>query len=124
MRGTISGVQNVTLYCKIYIVIQLFQLVYKWSLALGLYKTLDPLFLYQIEPEILTLKNRLIVLGLFEHISNAHSCARSDNIKKNRTVIKTKERLVKLRMSFFFRQNDKRASVTMFLTLQTPISPL
>ena len=36
-RLTISGVQNVTL-----------------SLAQGLYKTLDPLFLFPIEPEIST----------------------------------------------------------------------
>ena len=49
-RGTILGVQNVTVYCKTGTVIQLFQWIYKWSLVQGLYKTLDPLFLYQIEP--------------------------------------------------------------------------
>ena len=53
-RGTISGVQNVTLYCKIDTVIQLFPWVYKWSLAQWLYRTLDLLFLYPIEPEITT----------------------------------------------------------------------
>ena len=53
-RGTISGVQNVTLYCKTDTAIQLFQWLYKWSLAQGLYKTLDPLFLYSIQPEIST----------------------------------------------------------------------
>ena len=51
-RWTISGVQNVTLYYKTDKVIQLFWWLYKWSLAQGLYKTLDPLFLFQIEPEI------------------------------------------------------------------------
>ena len=53
-RCTISGVQNVTLYYKIDIVIQLFCWIYKWSLAQGLYKTLDLLFLFPIEPEIST----------------------------------------------------------------------
>ena len=53
-RGTILGVKNVTLYYKIDTVIQLFQWLYKWSLVQGLYKTLDPLFLYPIEPEIST----------------------------------------------------------------------
>ena len=53
-RWTISGVQNVTLYYKIDKVIQLFWWLYKWSLAQGLYKTLNPLFLFQIEPEIST----------------------------------------------------------------------
>ena len=53
-RWTISGFQNATLYYKIDIVIQLFWRLYKWSLAQGLYKTLDPLFLFQIEPEIST----------------------------------------------------------------------
>ena len=53
-RGTISGVQNVTLYSKIDTVIQFFRWVYKWSLAQGLYRTLGLLFLYQTEPEIST----------------------------------------------------------------------
>ena len=53
-RWTISGVQNVTLYYKIDKVIQLFWWLYKWSLAQGLYKTLDPLFLFLIEHEIWT----------------------------------------------------------------------
>ena len=53
-RGKILGVQNVTLYCKIDTLIQLFRWVQKWSLAQMLYKTLDPLFLYPIEPEIST----------------------------------------------------------------------
>ena len=55
-RDTISCVQNVTLYCKIRVdrVIQSFSWLYKWSLAQGLYKTLDPLFLFPIEPEIST----------------------------------------------------------------------
>ena len=51
-RWTISGVQNGTLYYKIDKVIQLLWWLYKWSLAHGLYKTLDNLFLFQIEPEI------------------------------------------------------------------------
>ena len=45
-RWTISGVQNVTLYYKIDKVIQLIWWLHKWSLAQGLYKTLDPLFLF------------------------------------------------------------------------------
>ena len=53
-RGTILGVQNVALYCKIDTVIQLFRWLYKWSLAQRLYKTLVPLFLFRIEPEIST----------------------------------------------------------------------
>ena len=53
-RCRISGVQNVSLYYKIDIVIQLFWCLYKWLLAQGLYKTLDPLFLFPIEPEIST----------------------------------------------------------------------
>ena len=53
-RLTISGVQNVILYYKIDIVIQLFWWLYKWSLDRGLYKTLDHLFLFPIEPEIST----------------------------------------------------------------------
>ena len=89
-RGTISGVHNVTLYCKLDIVIKLFRWVYKWSLAQGLYKTLDSLFLYEKYLRYQALKNRHFVLGLFEHISNAHCCARSDSIKKHRAVIKTK----------------------------------
>ena len=63
-RGTILGVQNVTLYCKIDTVIQLFQWLYKWPLAQGLHKTLDPLFLYPIEPEISTPENSAFVLSL------------------------------------------------------------
>ena len=51
-RWTISGDKNISLYYKIDIVIQLFWWLYKWSLAQGLYKTLDPLFLFQIEPKI------------------------------------------------------------------------
>ena len=57
-RGTISGIQNSTLYCKIYTVIQFFRRVHIWSLAQGLYKTLDPLFLYQKNPRYQALKNR------------------------------------------------------------------
>ena len=53
-RGTISGVENVILYCKIDTVNQLLRWICKWSLAQGLYITLDPLFLFQIEPEIST----------------------------------------------------------------------
>ena len=53
-RWTISDVQNVTLYHKIDKLIQLFWWLYKWSLAQGLYKTLDTLFLFPIEPEIST----------------------------------------------------------------------
>ena len=53
-RWTISGFQNVSLYYKIYTIVQLFWWLYKWSLAQGLYKTLAPLFLFQIEPEIST----------------------------------------------------------------------
>ena len=64
---------------------------YIWSLAQGLYKTLDPLFLYQTNLRYEALKNRLFVL-LFKQISNAHSCARYANIKK-KSVRKTKERL-------------------------------
>ena len=52
--GKISGVQNVTLYCKIDTIIEFLRLVYIWSLVKGLYKALDPLFLYQIEPYIST----------------------------------------------------------------------
>ena len=44
-RWTISGVKNVTLYYKIFKVIQLFWWLYKWSLAQALYKTLDPFLL-------------------------------------------------------------------------------
>ena len=55
MRGTILGVQNVTLFCKIDTVIQFFRWLYKWSLAQGLYKTIDPLVsIYLIESEIST----------------------------------------------------------------------
>ena len=53
-RWTISHIQSVTLYYKIDIVIQLFWWPYKWSLAQGLYKPLDRLFLFPIEPEIST----------------------------------------------------------------------
>ena len=56
-RGTILGVQNVTLYCKIDTVIQ------------GLYAT---------EPEISAPEKSVFVLGLFEFITNAHCCARSE----------------------------------------------
>ena len=52
--GTISGVQNAILHCKIDTVVQMFRWIYKWSLTQGLYKALHPLFLYPIEPEILT----------------------------------------------------------------------
>ena len=90
-RGKISGVQNVTLYYKIDTVIEFFRWVYIWSLAQGLYKTLDPLFLYQKELRYQALENRLFVLCLFEQISNAHCCARSDNIIKYSAAIKTKE---------------------------------
>ena len=91
-RGTISRVQNVSVYCKIDTVIQLFRWIYKWPLVQGLYKTLDPLFLYEIEPEITSPEKSAFVLGLFEQNSNFHCSARSANIKKN-AVIKTKERL-------------------------------
>ena len=47
MRDTISGVQNLTLYWKIYTVSILFVWVYKRSLAQGLSKTLDPCFYIQ-----------------------------------------------------------------------------
>ena len=77
-RGTISGVQNVSLYCRIDTVNQLFRWVYKWSLAQGLYKTIDLFFLYPAEPEISTPEKSAFVLSLFEHISKAHSRARSD----------------------------------------------
>ena len=53
-RGTILDDQNVILYFKIDTVIQLFQWLKKWPLEQGLYKTLDPLFLHPIEPEIST----------------------------------------------------------------------
>ena len=48
-RGTILGVQNVNLYCKIDTV-QLFQWLYKWSLAQGLYKSLTVCFYIQWNP--------------------------------------------------------------------------
>ena len=80
-RGTISDVQNVTLYCKIDTVILFFRWVFIWSPAQGLYKTLDPLFLHQKNLKYQALKNMHFVLGLFEQISNAHCCARSANIK-------------------------------------------
>ena len=51
-RCTISGVQNITLCCKIDTVIQLFRRLYNWYLLQGLYKALNLLFLYPIEPEI------------------------------------------------------------------------
>ena len=41
-----------------------------------------PLFLYQKNLRYEVLKNRVFVLGLFKQVSNAHSCARSANIKK------------------------------------------
>ena len=50
--GTLSGIQNVTLCCKIDTVIRLFRWMYKWLLAQGLYERLVPFFLYQIESEI------------------------------------------------------------------------
>ena len=53
-RDTISGVQNLTLQTKIDTEIRLFRRVYKWSLAQRLSKTLDPLLLYTIVPEIST----------------------------------------------------------------------
>ena len=81
-RGTISGVKKVTLYCKIDSLIQFFRCIYKWQLVQGLYKTLVPLFLYQVGTYISTTEKSAFVLGLFEHISNAHCCARFDNIKK------------------------------------------
>ena len=61
---TISGVQNVTLYYKIDTVIQLFRLLQKWSLAQGLHKTLNLLFLYWMEPEISTSEKSALVLSL------------------------------------------------------------
>ena len=112
-RGTISGVQNVTLYCKIDIVIQLFRLVYKWSLAQGLQKTLDPLLLYQKNLRYEALKNRLLVLCLFKQSSNTHYCARSAKIKKKQCYDKNKRTSCLTQnevFSNFFRQNDKRAS--------------
>ena len=64
-RWTISGVENVTLYYKIDKVMQLFWWLYKWSLAQGLYKTLDPLFLFQIELEISTLEKSAFATECF-----------------------------------------------------------
>ena len=83
-RGKISGIINVTLYCKIDTVIQLFRWIYKWSLEKGLYKTLDPLLLYQIEPYISTPEKSAFCTRPFVHISNTRCCALSDNIKKHR----------------------------------------
>ena len=54
------------------------------SLVKGLYKTLDSLFLYQIEPYISTPEKSVFCTRLFVHISNAHCYALSDNIKKQR----------------------------------------
>ena len=71
-RWMISGIQNVTLYYKIDVVSQLFRWLYKWSLVQGLYKTLDPLFVFPIEYEISTPENRLFVMSVLEHINNAH----------------------------------------------------
>ena len=50
-RGTISGVQNVTVYCKIEYSDRIVPMGIQWSLTQGLYKTFDPLLLYPIEPE-------------------------------------------------------------------------
>ena len=58
-RWTISGVQKVTLYYKIDIVIQLFRCLYKWSLAPRIYKTLDLLFLIQENQRYQPIKNWL-----------------------------------------------------------------
>ena len=63
-RGKILGVKNVTLYCKIDTVIQLFQWLNKWSLTHRLYNTLDPLFLCPIEPGISTPEKLAFVLRL------------------------------------------------------------
>ena len=64
------GVQNVTLYYKIDTVIQLFHWLYKLSLAQRLCKTLYPLFLYQIEPEISTPEKRLLYSAYFVIFAN------------------------------------------------------
>ena len=80
-RWTISGVQNVTLYYKVDKVIQLYWWLYKWSLDQGLYKTLDPLFLFQIEPEKLGPEFWVFAMIVFEHISKAHYRVRFDTFK-------------------------------------------
>ena len=77
-RPSISGVQNLTLYCKIDTVILLFRWVYKWSLAQGPSKTLDPLFLQPIEPEIWTLEKSGFATKPFGNNCNADCCARTD----------------------------------------------
>ena len=101
-RGKISGVQNVTLYCKIDTVILFFRWLYIWSLAQGLYKTLDPLFLYQKNLRYEALKNRIVVLGLFWQISNAHCCALVPiTLKKQHCDKKQKNVLSNLEWSFF-----------------------
>ena len=63
-RCTILDVPKVTLYYRIDTVIQLFHWLNKWSLAQWLYKTLCPLVLYQIEPEISTPEKLAFVLSL------------------------------------------------------------
>ena len=77
-RWTIPGVQNVTLYYKIDKVIQSLWWLYKWSLAQALYKILDPLFLFQIEPEISTPEKSAFRTERLEHFNNAHYRARYD----------------------------------------------
>ena len=112
MRGTISDVQNVILYCKINTVIQLFRQVYKWSLTLGLYKTLDPLFLYQKNLRYRALKigglysvfsNKLVTLTVVRVPVTLKKQCRHIN---KRTSCETQNAL----FFQFFRQNDKRAS--------------
>ena len=77
-RGTILSVQNAILYCKIDTVIQLFQCLYKWSLAQGPYKTLDILFLYQVEPEISTPEKSAFVLSLGVNLNPCVSATNQD----------------------------------------------
>ena len=64
-RWTISGVQNISLYYKIDKVIQMFRWLYKWLLSQGLHKTHDPLFLFQIEPDISTREKSTFVTQPF-----------------------------------------------------------
>ena len=77
-RWTILVVQNVTLYYKIDIVIQLFWWLYKWSLAKGYTKHSTPCFYFQQNPRYQLLKNRLLPLSVLQHINNAHCRARYD----------------------------------------------
>ena len=113
MRGTISGVQNVILCCKIDTVIQLFRWVYNWPVAQGLYKTLDPLFLYQKNLRYRALK----ICGLYSVFSNklvTLTVVRVPvTLKKQCRHINKRTSCVTQNDFFFrisFRQNDKRTS--------------